>query len=40
VGDSRDVIEAVGLLMILGVLIIIGNRLVQRLSARVERIVT
>jgi hypothetical protein len=35
-----DVIEAVGLLIVLGVLLIIGNRVVQRLSSRVERIVT
>jgi len=40
VGDSRDVIEAAGLLLILGALVIIGNRLVQTLSKRVERIVT
>jgi len=37
---SRDVLEAVGLLVILGALVIVGNRVVQTLSARVERIAT
>ena len=36
--STRDVIEATGLLVVLGVLIIVGNRVVQTLSERVERI--